>query len=293
MHGNSDQTNSQKIKRKMRRTKLNSKNVVNQHFSSIPCIPSFGNNISDIINKFENSPKSHSTIIPIESKHVTHSNHNNIDSESKFSTEKSKNVINSTINKEKNKFSHEKRYCKQSACKMYESNGSDLNDDYEHEQCNNNGNEALTNNNDTIEIDDAYDIIDTSINLSNYEFEHMNDDNTATTTKFQRLKNINLIKCQLNLFQRIVGIVLSFPFFSSINGAGLTTLSCAFFLPRILCENILYPIFRLTLGTLYPAYASYKAVRNKDVKDYVSDISYSKKNFEKKKNSKLLKAQKK
>lgn len=273
MHGNSDQTNSQKKKRKMPKAKLSSKKVVNHHFSSIPCIPSFGNNISDIIYKFENSPKSLSPIVPIELKHVTRSKHINTDcSESKFSTEKSKNVINSTFNKEKNKFSQGKRYCKQSACKMYESNKSDLSDGSDHEQCDNNDNETLTNYNDTIENDDVYDIIDTSINLNNYEFEQMNDD-TATATKFQRLKNINLIKCQLNLFQRIVGIVLSFPFFSSINGAGLTTLSCAFFLPRILCENILYPIFRLTLGTLYPAYASYKAVRNKDVKDYVSNIS--------------------
>lgn len=94
----------------------------------------------------------------------------------------------------------------------------------------------------------------------------------TTTTKFMRLKDINLIRCQLNLFQRMVGILFCVPFFSSINGAGLTTLTCAFFMPRILCENILYPIFRLILGTLYPAYASYKAVRNKDVKDYVSSL---------------------
>ena len=30
--------------------------------------------------------------------------------------------------------------------------------------------------------------------------------------------------------------------------------------------------YRVFLGTLYPAYASYKAIRNKDVKEYVSYI---------------------
>lgn len=94
-------------------------------------------------------------------------------------------------------------------------------------------------------------------------------------TKMQRLKNIGIIRCQLDLFQRFVGILLSFPFLASVNGAGFTTLTCAFFLPRFLCEHILYPIFRLLFGTLYPAYASYKAVRNKDVKEYVSDVDVS------------------
>lgn len=96
--------------------------------------------------------------------------------------------------------------------------------------------------------------------------------NAAMPSKFTRLKNINIVRCQLNIVQRLVGILVSFPFLASVNGAGLSTLTCAFFLPRFLCQNLLYPIFRLILGTLYPAYASYKAVRNKDVKDYVSSI---------------------
>lgn len=97
------------------------------------------------------------------------------------------------------------------------------------------------------------------------------DNEIITPTKFMRLKNMNIVQYQLSVFQRLFGILLNLPFFWSINGAGLSTLTCTIFLPRILCENIVYPIFRLIFGTLYPAYASYKAVRHKDVKEYVSN----------------------
>lgn len=41
-------------------------------------------------------------------------------------------------------------------------------------------------------------------------------------------------------------------------------------LPVLVLESVFYPIFRLLFGVLYPAYASYKAVRTRDVKKYVS-----------------------
>ncbi|XP_017762618.1 PREDICTED: receptor expression-enhancing protein 3-B-like isoform X3 [Eufriesea mexicana] len=45
-------------------------------------------------------------------------------------------------------------------------------------------------------------------------------------------------------------------------------------MPRTLTYVLLYPIFRLVFGNLYPAYASYKAVRTKNVKEYVKWMMY-------------------
>lgn len=50
----------------------------------------------------------------------------------------------------------------------------------------------------------------------------------------------------------------------------LSTLVAIVLTPAFVANHFLYPCFRLLFGTLYPAYASYKAVRNKDVKAYVS-----------------------
>jgi|688.fasta_scaffold1357373_1 hypothetical protein len=37
---------------------------------------------------------------------------------------------------------------------------------------------------------------------------------------------------------------------------------------------LIVSFYRLLLGTLYPAYSSYKAIRNKDVDEYVISLSY-------------------
>lgn len=65
--------------------------------------------------------------------------------------------------------------------------------------------------------------------------------------------------------------VQTFPIRMTLNNIGLLTVLLAIVSPRSLIYRLVYPIFRLVFGTLYPAYASYKAVRTKNVKEYVSE----------------------
>lgn len=55
----------------------------------------------------------------------------------------------------------------------------------------------------------------------------------------------------------------------SMDGLRILAVLMVIVLPRTI-TYLLYPIFRLVFGNLYPAYASYKAVRTKNVKEYVS-----------------------
>lgn len=55
---------------------------------------------------------------------------------------------------------------------------------------------------------------------------------------------------------------------------GLLTSITGFFAPRMISYWVIYPFCRLVFGTLYPAYASYKAVRTKNLKEYVSIFGF-------------------
>lgn len=231
----------------------------------------FNNNINDIINKFENSQKTPHVLDIIKPMKTSHRDTRSND----YHLNAYSGKLNSS--NRKTKLSSDKRnWWNKSGFKMVDSVGDDVIDNNTDRYDNDDHNEIQNNDDQLIETDDAYSNVEI-IDEINYDYMPLNAEADIRPTKLMRLRNMNIIRCQLNMFQRFVGILLSFPFFSSVNGAGLSTLTCAFFLPRFLCENIMYPIFRLILGTLYPAYASYKAVRNKDVKDYVSNFEIYKK----------------
>lgn len=66
-------------------------------------------------------------------------------------------------------------------------------------------------------------------------------------------------------------LVRSLPPVSPHNLAVVTVITSAS-VPRMVTNLLIYPSCRLVFGTLYPAYASYKAVRTKNVKEYVSTL---------------------
>ncbi|XP_035787991.1 uncharacterized protein LOC118464639 isoform X4 [Anopheles albimanus] len=83
------------------------------------------------------------------------------------------------------------------------------------------------------------------------------------------------VATSLSRFGAILQMLCRIPFpRMSVTGMGLCSLVAIFFFPRAIGSNILFPGFRLLFGTLYPAYASYKAVRTKNVKEYVKWMMY-------------------
>lgn len=240
----------------MPKSKLNSRKTLPSFQSNSPKrIITFHNSINDLIDKFENSQKTLNNIDLDTKTSIKYPDklHNYYNDFSIYSG----NFYNTAQLNRKNQ-----KLWNKGAIKMVDSISNDVVD-----------NDSASVDDDqviaTVETSEIYDE-NNAFDDPNYEYIPIDSD---VPTKFMRFKNINIVRCQLNIFQRFVGILLNLPFFWSINGAGLSTITCAFFLPRILCENILYPVFRLIFGTLYPAYASYKAVRHKDVKEYVSEFN--------------------
>lgn len=79
----------------------------------------------------------------------------------------------------------------------------------------------------------------------------------------------------LNRISGFLEMVSKFPFpRMSVMSFGLTSLLAVFLCPRSLTERALYPGFRIIFTIIYPAYRSFKAVRNKNLKEYLKWIVY-------------------
>lgn len=93
------------------------------------------------------------------------------------------------------------------------------------------------------------------------EIEECYDDFPFEQSKGQVSKCL-LKKLALNLNRCIPSV--------SFENFGVFIVVISVLAPRMLSYLLLYPLCRLVFGTLYPAYASYKAVRTKNLKEYVS-----------------------
>lgn len=122
--------------------------------------------------------------------------------------------------------------------------------------------------------------------------DRLNDENRII--KYERVKFFNMGKNRNNAnvtsaketAKHSIAMILSrissfldmlskFPFpRMSVMSFGLTSLLVIFLCPRNITERALYPGFRIIFTIVYPAYGSFKAVRNKNLKEYLKWIVY-------------------
>lgn len=96
------------------------------------------------------------------------------------------------------------------------------------------------------------------------------------STVYVRRTNVSMsgakefIKQLLHKISALLEMISKFPFpRMSVVSFGLTSLLAVFIAPRSFTERVLYPGFKIIFTIIYPAYRSFKAVRNKNLKEYL------------------------
>jgi hypothetical protein len=83
------------------------------------------------------------------------------------------------------------------------------------------------------------------------------------------------VKQLLQRISALLEMISKFPFpRMSVVSFGLTSLLAIFIAPRAFTEKVIYPGFKIIFTVIYPAYRSFKAVRNKNLKEYLKWIVY-------------------
>lgn len=111
-----------------------------------------------------------------------------------------------------------------------------------------------------------------SYQRSNINASYGSSSNTMNNAKEVTKQTIATILYRLGSFLDMAS-KLPFPRMS-VMSFGITSLLTIFMCPRGFTERALYPGFRIIFSIIYPAYRSFKAIRNKDIHEYLKWIVY-------------------
>lgn len=113
--------------------------------------------------------------------------------------------------------------------------------------------------------------------LIKYNDKYFNRNKKRNIGKMTNAKEITkqTVAIILSRISSLLEMVSKFPFpRMSVMSFGLTSLLAIFICPRSFTERALYPGFKILFSVIYPAYRSFKAVRNKNLKEYLRWIVY-------------------